>query len=181
MVRGDLEATMRRVRYGVGMSLDAFIADPQGGTGFLVTERDYDPRPFFASIDTVLMGRKTFEVAGRRPYPGLSTYVFSRTLCSEDFPGVTIVSAEDATATVAALRAEEGKDIWLCGGGELCGSLLAADLVDTVEVGLSPILLGRGVPLVAPLPRAVRLELVEHLAYPSGMVILTYAVRREEA
>ena len=171
---------MRRVRYGVGMSLDAFIADPQGGTSFLLQDRDYDPGPFFASIDTVLMGRKTFEVAGGKPYPGFRTYVFSRTLRPEDFPGVTIVSAEDAVSTVAALRDEEGKDIWLSGGGELCGSLLAAGLVDTVEMGVSPILLGQGVPLVAPLPRAVRLELVEHQVYRSGMVVLIYAVCREE-
>ena len=172
---------MRRVRYGVGMSLDAFIADPQGGTGFLTTDRDYDPGPFFASIDTVLMGRKTFEAAGGQSYPGLRTYVFSNTLRPESLPGVTIVSSEDAAATVAALRAEEGKDIWLSGGGELCGSLLEAGLVDTVEMGVSPILLGQGVPLVAPLPRPVRLELVEHQIYRSGMVVLTYAVRREEA
>lgn len=172
---------MRRVRYGVGMSLDAFIADPQGGTGFLLQDRDYDPGPFFASIDTVLMGRKTFDVAGGQSYPGLRTYVFSGTLRPEDFPGVTIVSAEDAASTVAALRGEEGKDIWLSGGGELFASLLEAGLVDTVEIGLSPVLLGEGVPLVAPLPRAVRLELVEHQVYRSGMIVLTYAVRREEA
>lgn len=172
---------MRRVRYGVGMSLDAFIADPQDGTGFLTTDPDYDSGPFFASIDTVLMGRKTFEVAGKQSYPGLRTYVFSRTLRPEDFPGVTIVSAEDAASTVAALRAEEGKDIWLCGGGELFGSLLEAGLVDTVEIGMCPVLLGQGVPLVAPLPRPARLELVEHQVYRSGMIVLTYAVRREEA
>jgi dihydrofolate reductase len=163
------------------MSLDAFIADPQGGTGFLVSDPDYDQNAFFKSIDTVLMGRKTFEVAGGQSYRGLRTYVFSRTLRPEDFPGVTIVSAEDAASTVAALRAEDGKDIWLCGGGELAGSLLEAGLVDTVEIGMSPILLGQGVPLVAPLPRPARLELVEHQVYRSGMVVLTYAVRRDEA
>ena len=172
---------MRRVRYGVGMSLDGFIADPQGGTGFLVNDRDYDSGPFFTSIDTVLMGRKTFELAGRKSFPGLRTYVFSSTLRPEGFPGVTIVSAEDAAATVAALRTEEGKDVWLSGGGELFGSLLEADLVDTVEIGMSPVLLGQGVPLVAPLPRAARLELVEHQVYRSGMVVLIYAVRREES
>lgn len=172
---------MRRVRYGVGMSLDAFIADPQGGTGFLVMEPDYDSGPFFASIDTVLMGRKTFEVAGKNPYPGLRNYVFSDTLRPEDHPGVTIVPAGDAASTVAALRAEEGKDIWLCGGGELFGSLLEAGLVDTVELGVYPVLIGQGVPLVTPLPRAARLELVEHQVYRSGMIVLTYAVRREEA
>ena len=52
---------MRRVRYGVGMSLDGFIADAWGGTGFLVSDPTYDSAPFFASIDTVLMGRVTYE------------------------------------------------------------------------------------------------------------------------
>jgi len=172
---------MRRNRYGVGMSLDAFIADPEGGTGWLVMDAEYDQKAFFASIDTVLMGRKTFEVAGKRPYPGLRTYVFSRTLRPDDFPGVTIVSPEDAVSTVAALRAEEGKDIWLCGGGELFCSLAAADLVDTVEVGINPILIGQGVPLAPALPRSVHLELTKHEIYRSGLVILIYAVRRDPA
>lgn len=174
---------MRRVRYGVGMSLDAFIADPQGGTGWMVTESEYDQRAFFDSIDTLLMGRKTFELAGRRPFAGLRNYVFSRTLRPDDFPGVTVVSAEDAASTVAALRAEEGKDIWLSGGGELFGSLLEAGVVDTVEVGIGPVLLGQGVPLLtpqAPRPRTVRLQLTEHQVYRSGLVVLIYAVRREE-
>jgi dihydrofolate reductase len=170
---------MRRVRYGVGMSLDAFIADPQDGTGWMISDPEYDSGDFFASIDTVLMGRRTFEVAGKAAYPGLRTYVFSRTLRPEDHPGVTVVSAEEAAPTVAALRAEEGKDIWLSGGGVLFGSLAAAGLVDTVEVGLSPILIGQGVPLASSLPRAVRLELTEHKVYRSGMIVLFYDVRRE--
>lgn len=172
---------MRRVRYGVGMSLDAFIADPQGGTGYLVSDPDYDQNAFFKSIDTVLMGRKTFEVAGGRGFPGLRNYVFSGTLRQEDFPDVTIVPAKDAVSTVAALRAEEGKDIWLSGGGELSASLVEAGLVDTVEVGLCPVLIGQGVPILAPVPRTVRLELAEHQVYSrSGMVVLIYNVRREE-
>lgn len=169
---------MRRVRYGVGMSLDAFIADPAGGTGWMSPDPGYDPRPFFDSIDTVLMGRKTFEVAGRSAYPGLRTYVFSRTLRPDDVPGVTVVSAEDAAPTVAALRAEVGKDIWLSGGGELFRSLLAADLVDTVEVGLYPMLLGQGVPLLPPVQTPIPLELTKHEVYGSGLVVLIYNVRR---
>ena len=160
---------------GAGRPRPASVADPQGGTGWMVMDREYDQRAFFASIDTVLMGRKTFEVAGRRGFPGLRNYVFSRTLRPEDHPDVTIV-AEDAASTVAALRAEEGKDIWLGGGGELFRSLVDTDLVDTVEVGINPILLGQGIPLVPPLPRSVRLELTKHEVYGSGLVILTYSV-----
>jgi dihydrofolate reductase len=171
---------MRRIRYGVGMSLDGYIGDPQDGTGWMIGDPAYDNRPFFAAIDTVLLGRRTYEVMlrhGARSYPGLRTYVFSRTLHPHDYPEVTMVS-EDAATTVAALRAEEGKDIWLCGGGELFRSLLEADLVDTVEVGLSPILLGQGRPFLPPAARSARLQLTHHEAFPSGLVVLFYAVQR---
>jgi dihydrofolate reductase len=174
---------MRRVRYGVGMSLDGFIADEHGATRFLVSDPTYESAPFFASIDSVLMGRATYEEAVhqglRGAYPGLATYVISRTLRAVDYPEITILS--DPERSVADLRRGTGKDIWLCGGGILFRSLLAAHLVDTVELGVSPLLLGRpGRPMLAvdtPLPRSVRLELTRHSALPSGVLILEYAVR----
>ncbi|HEU0080039.1 MAG TPA: dihydrofolate reductase family protein [Longimicrobiaceae bacterium] len=173
---------MRRVRYAVGMSLDAYIADPADGVGWMIGDPEYDGMAFFREIDTALMGRRTFEVAVRQgggAMPGIRGYVFSRTLRAEDFPDVTVV-ADDAAGVVAALRAEDtGRDIWLAGGGELFGSLAEAGLVDTVEIGLNPILLGGGIPLAPSLPRSVRLELTESTAYPGGLVILRYDVRRE--
>ncbi|HJR59471.1 MAG TPA: dihydrofolate reductase family protein [Vicinamibacterales bacterium] len=175
---------MRRVRYGVGMSLDGCIADDKGGTNFLVSDPAYDPAPFFASIDTVLMGRITYEQAvqqGMRAYPGLRNYVVSRTLRPDDFPEVTIIG-DDVERTVASLRREPGKDIWLCGGGVLFRRLLGAGLVDTVELGVSPLLLGRpGIPLLAldpPLDEPLRLDLTQHTALPSGLLVLEYAIRR---
>jgi dihydrofolate reductase len=185
---------MRRVRYGVGMSLNGFIADDQGGTDFLVSDSTYDPAPFFASIDTVLMGRLTYEVAvrqGMRAYNGLQNFVVSRTLSAADYPEVTII-ADDVEERVAKLRRGRGKDIWLCGGGVLLASLLAAGLVDTVELGISPKLLTRpGAPMLAVgsglgvgsgtidarLPASVPLTLTHHRALPSGLIILEYAVR----
>jgi dihydrofolate reductase len=174
---------MRRVRYGVGMSLDGFIADREGGTDWLVSDPTYDPGPFFASIDTVLMGRATYEAAvrqGMRAYPNLRNYVFSRTLRAKDYPEVTVV-ATDAAETVEQLKREPGKDIWLCGGGILFRSLLGAGVVDTVELGVSPLLLGQaGVSMLPASPEPstpVRLELVRHQALPSGLLVLEYAVR----
>lgn len=175
---------MRRVRYGVGMSLDGFIADEAGGTRFLVSDPTYDSAPFFASIDSVLMGRTTYEEAVRQglrgAYPGLRTYVISRTLRAADCPGVTILGHE-AESTVAELRSGPGKDIWLCGGGILFRSLLGAGLVDTIELGISPVLLGQpGRPMLAfdpPLPQCVRLELTQQSALPTGLLILEYTVR----
>lgn len=174
---------MRRIRYGVGMSLDGFIADARGGTSFLVSDPTYDSVPFFASIDTVLMGRVTYEEAvrqGMRAYPGLKNYVVSRTLRPEEFPEVTMLG-QGAEGAIAELRSGHGKDIWLCGGGVLLRNLLAADLVDTVELGVSPLLLGRsGIPwisLTSPLGDVVRLDLTRNTALPSGLLILEYTVR----
>lgn len=173
---------MRRVRYAVGMSLDAMIADAEDGVGWMIGDPEYDGIAFFREIDTALMGRRTWEVAlkhGGGAMPGIRGYVFSRTLRAEDHPGVTVV-AEDAAGVVAALRAEDtGRDIWLSGGGELFRTLAAAGLVDTVEIGLNPILLGAGIPLAPRLPRAVGLELRESTAYRSGLVVLRYDVRRD--
>jgi dihydrofolate reductase len=171
---------MRRVRYGVGMSLDAYIANSVDDMGWMIGDPGYDSKPFFASIDTVLMGRRSYEIMlrhGARTYPGLQTFVFSRTLRPQDYPEVTIL-ADDGIATVAALRRDSGKDIWLTGGGQLFRSLLEADLVDTVELGISPILLGQGVPLLPPSARSVRLALTHHQAFPSGLLVLHYDVQR---
>jgi dihydrofolate reductase len=174
---------MRRIRYGVGMSLDGFIADEKGGTNFLVSDPAYDSAPFFASIDTVLMGRVTYEGAvrqGMRAYPGLQNYVVSRTLRQSDYPEVTVLG-DGSERAIADLRAGTGKDIWLCGGGVLFRSLLEAGLVDTVELGISPTLVGgAGTPLVAVGPllsRVARLELTRHTVLPTGLLILEYAVR----
>lgn len=178
---------MRRVRYGVGVSLDGFIADAKGGTSFLVSDPTYDSAPFFSSIDTVLMGRLTYEQAvhqGMRAYPRLQNYVVSRTLRATDYPEVTILD-EGAERRIAELRSGSGKDIWLCGGGVLFRSLLAAGLVDTVELGISPLLLGRpGVcmlPVDPPLPQSVRLALTRHVALPTGLLVLEYAIRNGAA
>lgn len=175
---------MRQIRYGVGMSLNGLIADSRGDTGFLVSDAAYDAAPFFASIDTVIMGRVTYEGAvrlGMRAYPKLRNIVVSRTLRQEDYPEVTMLR-DEVERRLAELRAERGKDIWLCGGGVLLASLLAANLVDTIEIGLSPTLVGHaGTPMLgvdARLPASVPLDLTRHYALPTGLMVLEYAVRQ---
>jgi dihydrofolate reductase len=165
------------------MSLDGFIGDVADGTGWMVGDPTYDSKPFFASIDTVLMGRRSYEVMlrhGVAAYPGLRTFVFSRTLRPVDHPEVTIV-ADGAAERVAQLRAEPGKDIWLCGGGELFRSLLEADLVDAIEVGLCPVLLGAGRPFLPPGTSSRRLRLSKHQFYPSGLLVVYYDIVRDAA
>jgi dihydrofolate reductase len=115
--------------------------------------------------------------AGRATMPGMKTFVFSRTLRPEDYPGVKIV-AERPERTVTTLRAKSGKDIWLFGGGSLFRSLAEAGLVDTVEVGVVPILLGGGIPLLPGPANRIGLKLTGHKVYKTGIASLEYAVTR---
>ena len=171
---------MRRVRYAVATSLDGYIAGPGGEADWIISDPDIDFRALFAQFDTALIGRRTFEGMARgkkKPgaMPGMKTFVFSQTLRQSDYPKVTI--SEKAAQTVAALREESGKDIWLFGGGLLFRSLLDAGLVDTVEVAVIPVLLGGGIPLLpSPAPQ-VKLKLAGHKVYKTGIVLLEYEVK----
>lgn len=170
---------MRRIRYAVAMSLDGFIAGPKGEADWIIMDPEIDFGVLFAQFDTFLIGRRTFEpMAGvkKGKTPGVKTFVFSRTLQQQDYPGVTIV-AEAVEETVAALRAKPGKDIWLFGGGSLFRSLLDAGLVDTVEVAIMPVLLGEGIPLLPPPSRQAKLKLTGHKVYKTGIVSLEYSVQ----
>lgn len=169
----------RRVRYQVAVSLDGFIAGPNGEYDWIVMDPAIDFNALYKQFDTALMGRKTYEVmtaqGGNGAMPGLDVVVFSQTLPPAGFPGVRIVN-HDPVETVAALKAKAGRDIWLFGGGALFRTLLDAGLVDTVEVAVMPVLLGNGVPLLPP-GASTGLELGDQRILPkSGIVVLSYSV-----
>ncbi|MFP5234970.1 MAG: dihydrofolate reductase family protein [Acidobacteriota bacterium] len=167
---------MRRLRYCVAASLDGFIAGPNDENDWIVSDPSFDFAALWAQFDTLLMGRRTYEVAIKRlpdlKNMGKRLVVVSTTL--EEEPGATIVR-DNIPEAVAKLKAEPGKDIWLMGGGMLFRTLLDAELVDAVEVSFMPVLLGSGVPL---LPRGNRAQL--HLknctVMPSGTALLLYSV-----
>lgn len=174
---------MRRVIYGGAMSLDGYIAGPNGEYDWIVMDPEIDFAEMHSRFDTFLIGRKTFEAMQRMGGGGESgssarNIVFSRTLKPADHPRVTI--SADAGSAVAELKKEPGKEIALFGGGELFRSLLAAGLVDGVAFAVIPVLLGGGIPML-PFPASrAKLRLREHRVYKkSGIVGLEYDICRE--
>lgn len=172
---------MRKIRYQVACSLDGYIADVDGKTGWIVDEPSIDFGALFDQFDTLLMGRRTYEglVKDADGFWGKTVYVFSKTLRQEDHPQVTVVSS-NPQSMLNEMRSMSGKDIWLFGGGELFQSLLALGCVDTVEPAIIPILLGGGRPLLPTPAIQQSLTLTSHRVFPSGIVWLEYTIRKSE-
>ena len=173
---------MRAIRYGVAMSLDGYIAGPNGEADWIVHDPEIDFKEIFSRFDTLLVGRKTYEAmlkmgGGGGSMPGVKSYVISRTMKPSDHPKVTIVP--DVGPLVTKLKAEPGKDIWLFGGGELFRSMLDAGLVDGVDAAIVPVLLGGGIPFLPSPAQRAKLKLRNRRIYEkSGIVALEYEVVR---
>jgi dihydrofolate reductase len=173
---------MRLVRFGGAMSLDGYIAGPNGEYDWIVMDPDIDFAAMMKQFDTFLIGRKTYEAmvrmgGGAESPPGIQNIVFSRTMQPADYPHLVVES--DADRVVADLRAKPGKDIALFGGGELFRSLLAAGLVDRIEVAMIPVLLGGGIPLLPPPAGRATLRLRKQRVYEkTGIVALEYDILR---
>ena len=180
---------MRNVKYCVGVSLVGYLASSDGSFEWLeraastAKGEDFGMTALFKSIDTVLMGRRTFEVAvkmGGGGYPKVKNYVVSRTLPPGERNGVEIISADPAKF-VAALKKRPGKDIYLSGGGELARELLRKGLVDQIELGVVPVLVGVGIPCLPPDFPETDLELTQCKQYKAGILGLTYRVFKRSA
>lgn len=174
---------MRKICYSVAMSLDGYVAGPEGQSDWIVMDPEIDFMALFGRFDTVLMGRKTFEVAKARgqggAMPGVTSVVISRTLQAKDHPGVTVLG-DNLEKELKRIRSEPGKDIWLFGGGSLFRSLLEMGQVDTIETAIIPVLLGGGVPLLPAMAKRTKLRLESSKALKkTGTMSLVYAVERK--
>ena len=168
---------MRKVILAVGISLDGYIARPDGSVDFLFMTKDFSMAPFFKTIDAALMGRKSYEVAmkmgGFGYWRKMKFYVFSRTLPPGERDGC-IFTSESPAKVMADIRKLPGKDLWLMGGGDLARQALIADLVDELHLGVVPVLLGEGIPLFPGGFPQRDFALLENNTYSRGLIELKY-------
>ena len=174
----DYNPCVRKVVLGLGISLDGYIARPNGAVDFLFMPKDYSMAPFFATIDTAIMGRKTLDAAlqmsgGSYSGGSMKTYVFSHSRPPGERDGFVFVN-QSPDDFIRQLRKSPGKDIWLMGGGELNRDFLKADLVDELYLGVVPVLLGEGIPLFPCGFPQREFSLVENKTFSKGLIALKY-------
>ena len=174
---------MRKVTFGGASSLDNFIARKDDSYDWIMwcKEAGEIMREYWKTIDTIVMGRRTYEVAASHgPLPvhkGVQTYVFSRTLKQRGKKGLTFVS-EDVVDFVRRLKEEDGRDICIMGGGVLAKPLFEAGLIDEIGLNIHPILLGSGVPLFHEMAQQIDLELVKCQQLSNGCVFVLFRTKQ---
>ena len=174
---------MRKVTFRVANSLDNYIARKDGAVDWILggEEASSAMTDFWKTLDTVVIGRKTYEPVLKSgtpfpTYPGVKNYVISRTLKENSDKNVEIIR-EDVAEFVRKLKTEEGKGIFALSGGLLAKPLFEANLIDEVVVNIHPILLGSGIPLFHEMSQQIDLELIECKTFKNGCVSLTYRVK----
>ena len=174
----------RRVIVHIATSADGYIARSDGDLEWLTSrpapEGFYGMNAFMKSIDTKVLGRKTYEVSlrmGARFDGRNRSIVFSRQSPPADAPPGVEFANEPIAAFVDRLREEPGKDIWLMGGGEIIASFLDEDAIDEFVISVVPVFIGDGIPLIAPRHRHVHLDLDSVERFEDGLVQMRYRVR----
>ena len=175
---------MRKVTFGCANSLDNFIARLDGGLDWLMWSNEVATimKEYWAKVDTILMGRKTYEVGlamskgKKNPYPDIKSYVFSRTWEPKKEDDMEIVSG-DAVEFVRDLKQQDGREICVMGGGDFAKTLFEAGLIDEIGFNIHPVLLGSGIPLFLEMKTQVNLELIECKQLKNGCLVVSYRVK----
>jgi dihydrofolate reductase len=167
----------------IAASLDGYIAGPDDDLSWLFTDADYGFSSFYGEVDTLVMGRGTYEVIrsfGDWPYPGKRNVVVSRSADIEVDTPETELFCRELPELLGRLSAEGCNRVWLVGGGELVRSFLEQGLLDEITVSMHPILLGKGVPLFPGGFRRTLLLLKDTKTFEGGLVQLNYHVMPDD-
>ena len=176
----------RKVILYIASSLDGYIAKPNDDLSFLSTVQlpgeDYGYERFTQTIDTVIMGRKTFDWVWKQlsavPHPDKETYIITRT--PRPAIGKTKFYTGNLPVLIKKLKSEPGKNIYCDGGAEIVNELLKNNLIDELIISIIPVLLGNGTPLFHREIPEQSLTLVSATPFPSGLVQLHYRVTKKE-
>jgi dihydrofolate reductase len=166
-------------RIYIAVSLDGYVATPDGGVEWLdaYQAEDFGYDEFFTTIDTIVMGRSTYEqVLGFETWPYVgkrSVVVTSRPLT--DAPDDTHAFHGSPDELVQQLGQDDAA-VWIMGGAKLIQAFLNLDAIAMMELFVMPVLLGDGVRLFEPMRGPRRLSLASAQSYPSGVVKLTYSL-----
>ena len=176
----------RKVIVHIATSADGYIARSDGDLEWLTSRPApkgfYGMNAFMKSVDTKVLGRKTYEVSLRMgaKFDSGRTIVFSRHPPANAPSGVQFV--HDAIGPfVSRLREQPGKDIWLMGGGEIIASFLDAQAIDELVISVVPVFIGEGIPLIARRHRHVPLDLQSVERFEDGLVQLRYCVQNKHS
>jgi dihydrofolate reductase len=174
----------RRVIVHIAASADGYIARPDGDLQWLTSRPApkgfYGMNAFMKSIDTKVLGRKTYEESlrlGANFGLGSRTIVFSRQSPPKDAPSGVEFANGAIGPFVRILREQPGKNIWLMGGGEIIASFLDEQAIDEFVISVVPVFIGEGIPLIARRHRHVPLDLLSSERFEDGLVQLHYRVR----
>ena len=174
----------RNIIVHIATSADGYIARPDGDLEWLTSrpapEGFYGMNAFMKSIDTKLLGRKTFEMSVRMGAKFDSrnrTIVFSHHAPPADAPPAVEFASGAIGPFARHLREQPGKDIWLMGGGEIIASFLDEHAIDEFVISVAPVFIGDGIPLIARRHRHVPLELLSVERFEDGLVQLHYRVQ----
>jgi dihydrofolate reductase len=178
----------RKVIVHIGTSADGYIARPDGDLEWLTSRPApkgfYGMNAFMKSVDTKVLGRKTYEESlrmGAKFDSKSRSIVFSRHPRPADAPsGVEFVN-EAIGPFLSRLREQAGKNIWLMGGGEIIASFLDAQAIDEFVISVAPVFIGEGIPLIARRHRHVPLELRSAERFDDGLVQLHYRVQYSQS
>jgi len=165
----------------IGTSVDGFIARPDGDLKWLISRGeaagDYGYDEFIAGIDTIVMGRATYEAAltyDEWIYEGLNVVVLSTTLRTDDARITVYRSLDDV---LAALHERGDKGVYV-DGGKVIQTFLRAGLIDEITISTVPVLIGSGIPLFGPLNEDVPLTHKSTRVLGAGMIQTVYTIER---
>ncbi len=166
---------MGKIILYIASSLDGYIARENGDVDWLPINTDSGYDNFYKSIDTVIMGKRTYDqilTFGDYPYKGKKSYVFTRNDSLTKDENVEFASnVEEFSRNLVSSKG----NIWLVGGSELFSAFLEHKLVDEIILSIIPTVLGKGIPLFQNINQEANLKLIKTTEY-SGFVELTYKV-----